>query len=77
MELDFENNVDISSPFFDFSTNYADKIETNSNELAGYHIGYVFYAIYHKTCLSLHDMLEIEDINMKIITHITFKKVHH
>lgn len=52
---------------FNFDNNYADKILSYStqqviktfDDLAGCRIGYAFFELYHKSCLSLQDMLEI------------------
>jgi len=62
---------------FDFNKNYADKILSYStqqvvktfDELSGCHIGYAFYELYHKSCLSLQDMLEIQGLQREINIH--------
>ena len=51
---------------FDFATNYADKIGTNKNELAGRHIGYAFYTLYSESYLSLQDIVEIVTVEGEI-----------
>lgn len=59
---------------FDFNRNYADKILSYStqqviktfDELAGCRIGYAFFELYSKGCLSLQDMLEIQGLQREI-----------
>jgi len=59
---------------FDFNSNYADKILSFStqqviktfDELAGCRIGYAFFELYCKSCLSLQDMLEIQGLQREI-----------
>jgi len=62
---------------FDFNSNYADKILSFStqqviktfDELAGCRIGYAFFELYSKGCLSLQDMLEIQGLQREIDIH--------
>jgi len=62
---------------FDFNSNFTDKILPFSTQqviksfdrLAGCHIGYAFYELYHNSCLSLQDMLEIKGLQREIDIH--------
>jgi hypothetical protein len=59
---------------FNFDRNYADKVLSyhtqraivNLDKLADCHIGFAFFYLYRKSCLSLQDMLEIQGLQREI-----------
>lgn len=59
-------------PFFDFTTNYADKL-TDNNILVEHHIGYAFYTFYSESILSLQDVLEINSVEAEIVPHFILR----
>jgi hypothetical protein len=69
-----------NAPIFSFEKNYAKEILAWNTDWAtfGYqkleaaHIGYPFYKLYHKSCLSLQDIFRISEIRGEIELHYYF-----
>jgi len=76
LEPPFEkDNINLVS-IFDITTNYADEIGLYNSELTSHHVGYAFYKLHSDSCLSLQDIIEIEDIKDDIMSIQELDTIH-